>query len=40
VEVYEPVCWVDWMTYSSSCHAWKAWVSVAYAWTCWWEEFY
>jgi len=44
---YDPVCWVDWVTYGNSCSAWK--VKVAYAWECnleswvsegseWWYE--
>lgn len=44
---YDPVCWVDWVTYGNSCSAWK--VKVAYTWECnleswvsegseWWYE--
>lgn len=29
---YDPVCWVDWVTYGNSCSAWK--VKVAYAGEC------
>lgn len=29
---YDPVCWVDWVTYGNSCSAWK--VKIAYVWEC------
>lgn len=32
---YEPVCWVDWVTYWNTCSAWD--VKIAYKWECSWE---
>lgn len=29
---YNPVCWVDWITYSNECVAWD--VEIAYTWAC------